>query len=504
MLSRCYFAIFLRGHDVLLRFKIIIIYTYTCNKTTHDFKNTMPHYPSPSSSPLTKKQHATPPVLLVCPCQQDTALCSHCVRRGLHDVWVSRERAQAEWQAAVDAYQPANEVYEFAELEDTSMQLRKQLQELQERTSALALNVARNSVRLEERQAQLLQQQDTGPLLEKLELLESSFFCSLNTSIHSTKEHIQVMRYGWALQAFRFHRIQVTLPKESERLGRRARGIGTIQGLPLPHAGPELFGVLPPMELRSALRLVASVTLVVAQCLSIKLPHPILLQYGTNKVEGDIIDMVRLSEDRADTAVPVPETTHHQQQQHTPYNDRIMNGGSTLLSASTTSLASLFGQSKSMFQAVTAAAVAATTLSSQSTQRPSHQRHQQQQTSTDMPSSSSSSPSSLIQQRLQYAQCAVLQEEDNENTEAAHSNNTPTGRASTRYILNDAATEEFAIAMQLLQNNVIILCIRAGVPVDLLWPAEAVLLNLHVLEEYCVQRVSENSDDSDNTSVHPE
>jgi hypothetical protein len=49
--------------------------------------------------------------------------------------------------------------------------------------------------------------------------------------------------------------------------------------------------------------------------------------------------------------------------------------------------------------------------------------------------------------------------------------------------------EEFAIALQLLQNNVIALCIRAGVPVNHLFPAEAMLLNLHALATYCQEQV---------------
>jgi len=48
--------------------------------------------------------------------------------------------------------------------------------------------------------------------------------------------------------------------------------------------------------------------------------------------------------------------------------------------------------------------------------------------------------------------------------------------------------DEFAIGLQLLQNNVIALCIRAGVPVSQLWPAEALLLNLHELLVFCQEQ----------------
>jgi hypothetical protein len=50
--------------------------------------------------------------------------------------------------------------------------------------------------------------------------------------------------------------------------------------------------------------------------------------------------------------------------------------------------------------------------------------------------------------------------------------------------------EDFAIALQLLQNNVIVLCICADAPVSKLWPTEAMLLNLHALDVYCEQQTA--------------
>jgi hypothetical protein len=49
------------------------------------------------------------------------------------------------------------------------------------------------------------------------------------------------------------------------------------------------------------------------------------------------------------------------------------------------------------------------------------------------------------------------------------------------------AEERFAIGLQLLQNDIVALCIRAGVDVSQLWPAESVLLNLHSLWRHCQQ-----------------
>ena len=52
--------------------------------------------------------------------------------------------------------------------------------------------------------------------------------------------------------------------------------------------------------------------------------------------------------------------------------------------------------------------------------------------------------------------------------------------------------DSFAIALQLLQNDVIVLCIKAGVQVSKIWPAEAMLLNLHELDKFCQQQTSVN------------
>jgi hypothetical protein len=80
----------------------------------------------------------------------------------------------------------------------------------------------------------------------------------------------------------------------------------------------------------------------------------------------------------------------------------------------------------------------------------------------------------------------------------AHVNTSTTGTTTVPAAQHDSllvavmqqpdGSDEFAIALQLLQNNIVALCIRAGAPVTQLWPAEAVLLNLHVLNEFCQQQ----------------
>lgn len=49
----------------------------------------------------------------------------------------------------------------------------------------------------------------------------------------------------------------------------------------------------------------------------------------------------------------------------------------------------------------------------------------------------------------------------------------------------------FPAALVLLQADVIALCVRAGLSAATLWPAEAMLLNLHLLQLHCEEKVSQ-------------
>ena len=51
--------------------------------------------------------------------------------------------------------------------------------------------------------------------------------------------------------------------------------------------------------------------------------------------------------------------------------------------------------------------------------------------------------------------------------------------------------DDFATCMQLLQNNVVALCIRSGVQVSEMWPAEALLLNLDLLRIHLSSQTDE-------------
>ena len=74
--------------------------------------------------------------------------------------------------------------------------------------------------------------------------------------------------------------------------------------------------------------------------------------------------------------------------------------------------------------------------------------------------------------------------------------------ASWRLAFSDGRTPEFSeaewvlnksfpLALHLLQSDVVALCLQAGVEPSDMWPPEAMILNLLVLEEYCKNRAEE-------------
>lgn len=261
------------------------------------------------------------------------------------------------------------------ELQDTSLRLRNEMDDLRKKCAAAAVRVCEWQVRNQERGKNLAA--PVHGLVSHLHRLEDSVTGTLELQIRRQEERNRRMRFQWALTAFWMHRVEV---KDIPESGQEVAGIGKIGGLPLPHVGSELFGVLPPEELQSALRLVAVLTFTVAQCLAISLPHPIVL-------DGRM-------DDRVDIAAATSNTT----------------------------------------------------------------------TPTTLPR----------QQLIPLSTSAVLRESRD--------------RSSQPYALVFANNDEFTTAWQFLQNNTIALSIRAGVPVGKLFPGEAVLLNLHALQEYCQEQ----------------
>lgn len=366
----------------------------------------------------------------------------------------------------------------LSELGYESGVLRERLAKLRQECATLAVEVASQVVENDERREQQPQQQQLPK--EQLQRLQQALFDpdggAMTQAILIATDTVKKLRFSWALQVFSMYRLDVEKVEKRLRT-KNARGVGKIGGLPLPHAGPELYAVLPPKELQSALRLVAGLTVTLARCLGILLPHPILLQ--PHSPQGDIIESVSVV-----TEAPKKEVT--------PPTKAVPPQNRTAAASTTASILSLmetttWGRSaKTALQRATGKSIL------------SHQpQQQQQQEATPSPSPPPmledqvvvppSMDSSAVSRRLLHAKAAVIAEDAAGRETFAMTVVTASNSSTTN-------GDNFAIGLQLLQNDVVALCIRVGVPVSELWPAGAVLLNLHALLLYCRQQVLECED----------
>ena len=343
---------------------------------------------------------------------------------------------------------------------------------------------------------------------------------------------------------------------EAERRHRRRpRGVGKVGGLPLPHAGPALYGVLPPAVLASALRLTAGLTGTVARCLAVDLPHPVLLRAvppGAGRAAvgawersrcGDIAEAVELTAAAlADPLAldlglefqgrqsPVPTGTPRGVEGHRsplcgdsgasapgrPRDDgpdaaaassrsggllSLSSAGAGVAAAGVGSIRSLAGRSaKKALAMATAATAAATTAplatapspsssggsSSAARSPPAHLSRASGATSV---ASADAEPSTSA--KIRHACAAVVAEGTGGEGKAFAL--LPAGLSATHtHGLVPADGDEFATGLQLLQNDVVSLCIAAGVPVADMWPAEALLLNLNALRVHLVQELEQS------------
>jgi hypothetical protein len=328
--------------------------------------------------------------------------------------------------------------------------MREKLVTLRQQCSALAVEVAAQVVENDDRRSQ---HERLSLPKEKLERLRQALYQpngAMDRAVFAATDSVRKLRFQWALQAFSMFRLSV----EKEENGptqrqRHARGIAKIGGLPLPNAGPELYGVLPKNELLSALRLVAGLTCTLSRCLGIDLPHPILLQpHGPN---GDIIDSGTME--------------NQSRKEKFGYTNEVESASPE--STKTAALLSLmdtktWGRSaKTALQRATGAPILPPPVF------------------IDQPPSMDCS---AVSNRLLHAKAAVIAE---------------SSTSSARFALipsSNSDDEHFAIGLQLLQNNIIALCIRVGVPVSTLWPAGAMLLNLHALRLFCQQLILQEDD----------
>jgi hypothetical protein len=281
-------------------------------------------------------------------------------------------------------------------------------------------------------------------------------------------------------------------------------GIGKICGLPLPHAGMELYGVLPCEELQSALRLVAQLTHVIARCFNIRLPHPIVIvppssqqqqpqstsstSSSVNNNDGDIADLANTSFNNTDgTCVSASN-----------------GAGNHSITASLTSLSSIWS----------GGGIAESRTAVTGTSAPRSQSNHQQQPLTVL-----SMDPKQVEARIRHATVAIIAEDQSRTTFytlstmvptstdvtidatiAEHSESSDSVRKShtkpntiseigrTSQQQQQKVNEELAIAI-LLQNDILMLCMSVGVPIDQLYPGEALLLNLYALQLYCSENV---------------
>jgi len=439
------------------------------------------------------------------------------------------------------------------------MHLKERLDILRSQSNDLAVSVTAKTMKNDEREANLelhsqkviLAQERLNSMKhclvlqadeKKLDGTSNNDFVGdgrLRDALDHGRHQIQSLRFQFALRVFDMHRIDVGEEYSNENKGNinknNATGVGKIGGLPLPHAGPALYGVLPQGVLASSLRLVASLTNLVSRCLGVVLPHPILVcakecskcgalyDFG-----GDVIDTISFDDSDIDeglcddACISLCDACCQEGSSSPSTNQRGTASGSKskvshakMSSPNTTqsskkSLMSFVGASARKAMALTASATSRAMANAQNAAYSSSAsidaKASEQGTSSQLITTSPS----IITKRINHASFAVLAEsyesgateyilnpprlkEDGGNNEgkilspineADASSNSQSQLFSNREDFH-SAEERFSIGVQLLQNDVIALCFRAGVDVSKLWPAESVLLNLNALLQHC-------------------
>lgn len=506
-----------------------------------------------------------------------TLRCPVCVMRMIQPYLLRHERALQDHADAKrecsQRLQQIHDAHRVAELQAESQRLRDRLATLRQACGDMAVRVATEAVENDAHR----EQQQTGSggggsggnrdhlpdatarrhrqNLHRLEqiLLEGS----LTQAIDLTTHQVRVLRLQWARKVLRMHRLDidlndikptplqqkrrqmelsppttatnpnstpVTKPSTTNHHHRQsrstaARGIAKIGGLPLPNAGPELYGVLPPRELVSALRLVATLTQTVARCLGIVLPHPILLTlHGSSSgggagEDGDVTDLVanddlrrqQLGGKSMDASTNIHPSTYHGNSRNPSSSHFFSNpqphtgdgsGGMGAISSMASSTSSLISLMDGSYWTTKAKKALAKATGQQSTEKVTS-------ANAFIPPSTDAT---IVAQRLEHATAAILADSDDQDhnhgcggpppstggSTASSSSAAGGGASASRFALSTETMnqDDFTIALQLLQNNVIVLCIRAGVPVSKLWPAEAMLLNLYELDQFCQQQTA--------------
>ena len=442
------------------------------------------------------------------------------------------------------------------------LSLKERLAILRSQSNDLAVHVTAKTMENDEREAKL--QSESSKIFLAQERIGTMKHCLLLQSEHNInsqegkqimggnnddgrlrdaleygRHQIQTQRFQFALQVFDMHRIDVGEEYTNQRKGIGEKkmnlptGVGKIGGLPLPHAGPALYGVLPQGVLASSLRLVASLTNLVARCLGVVLPHPILVcamecvkcgefyDFG-----GDIVDATNF-DDGNEGEEWLGDDSYHSlcntcyQDDDTASNSKDQRGftaglKSKVSHAKFSSPSNSTKSNKSLMSFVGASARKAMALTASATSRAMSNKetmtYPSGESTTHTKASEKITSPSVVKKRINHASFAVLAEsyepgateyvlnpprlkEDGNSltrtNEDGGLNNSQNQLFSNREDFR-SAEERFSIGVQLLQNDVIALCFRAGVDVSNLWPTESVLLNLHALLEQCMSVVKNN------------
>ena len=465
-------------------------------------------------------------------------------------------------------------------------QLKQQLDTLRSQSNALAVRVTAKTMENDERQGQLqvnlekvqLAKERLDRMSQCMLMQSESFDANSNVNASSNEaggmaviggglkdalvsgtQQIQTLRFHFACKVFDMHRLDVgekytkqsgaTKDDEAKKANESATGVGKIGGLPLPHAGPALYGVIPPLVLASSLRLVASLTQLVARCLGVVLPHPILVCFrecsrcgGMYDFGADVID-VSVS-DECDDEVDeefLDDSENHKLctscREGTSDSNAAAAKATQQTNEPSTSTSTLAQKRSSLLKFVGSSARKAIAITSSATTRAITHMHQSTASIDSATSSGSttiarSSMNNAAQQpaspvsnamskesiakRISHASFAYLRENhdksateyvlnpprwnetkneagiDSRNQSSSNKPETtksdPTHTSTSIFATREefhVAEERFATGMQLLQNDVVALCFRAGVDVSTLWPAESVLLNLYSLWHHC-------------------
>ena len=396
--------------------------------------------------------------------------------------------------------------------------LRQQLNSLRTQSNAMAVRLTAKTVENDQKEEELRRNSEDIQLArDRLDRMRKRLTLStyedesqvgsgigggLQDALSSGMREIKSVRFRYACLVFEMHRLDVG--EQYAKIEQDAKhnvipsGVGKIGGLPLPHAGLALYGVLPQLVLSSSLRLVASLSQMVARCLGVVLPHPILVCFNECIKCGSLYgygnDMIDYcgddSEDEHDEDIPLSGMCNG-----------CINGSHVQVKPQPRTTSELL-QKPSLLKFVGSSARKA--LSSAA----SHALHQMQQPEpavVDMTHSSSSSrqkaestkkiacEGNKMEKRIRLASYACLREDQNSSTEYVlnpprwnddKKNGDGLNQSVEPSALEFASREEFHIAeerfgmgLQLLQNNIVALCFRAGVDISTLWPAESLLLN---------------------------